>query len=440
MSRPIPSPTPQAGLRALRAIVQHRSVVPALSVFHAETGDIFRLNALNFSAVMMAGPAACKFVLADQRDSFLWRLESDPITELLVHGVLVEDGQSHDSIREKLDPSLHKRMMSRYAEAMVRRTDQIIDTWENGQRVDMLDESRKIALLILMDALFEVDYSPELRRLWDAVIYLIKFISPGLWMFWRGVPRPNYDKYRAQMDDYLLQIIRLRQAELEKNPNRDAVDMLSYLIQIGMPELLIRDQLMTMLIAGHDTSTALLAWVFYLLGQHPDALQKAQAEVDSVLGGQTPTAENTVNLRWIDQCLDETLRLYPPIHLGSRTTIRDLEFEGVHIPAKTRVLYSIYLTHRHPQYWESPDEFKPDRFATGIKREPYTYLPFGMGRRNCIGAIFAQVESRIVLARILQRVTLDAANLPTSRIHMGATLEPRPGVPIGVKQRSKFYA
>lgn len=435
MPRPVPNPTPQTGLRALRAIVQNRSVMPALSVFHAETGDIFRLSALNFSAIMMAGPAACKFVLADHADSFLWRLDSDPITELLIHGVLVEDGQSHDTIRKQLNPSLHKQMMTRYSAAMVRRTDQIIDTWAEGQCVDMLEESRKMALLILMDALFEVDYSPEMRRLWEAVIYLIKFISPGLWMFWRGVPRRGYVKYRAQMDDYLFQIIRLRRTELETTPNRDAVDMLSYLIRAEMPENLIRDQLMTMLIAGHDTSTALLAWVFYLLGQHPDALQKAQAEVDLLLGGQTPTAENTANLRWVDQCLDETLRLYPPIHLGSRTAAQDLEFQGVQIPKGARVLYSIYLTHRHPQHWDAPDDFKPERFNPGIKYDQYLYIPFGKGRRNCIGAVFAQVESRIVLARILQRVTFDATDAPKARLHMGATLEPRPGVFLTVKKR-----
>jgi len=407
----------------------------ALSVFHAETGDIFNLSAFTFNAVMMAGADACKFILTDQRDAFVWRIENDPITELLIHGVLVEDGASHDQIRGQLDPSLHKRMMTQYAVAILRRADQIIDTWADGQQIDMLDEARKMALLILMDALFEVDYTPELGRLWEAVLSLIKFISPGFWMFWRGVPRPGYPKYRAQMDDYLMQIIHIRRGQLTHQPPLDSPDMLSYLILTGMPDTLIRDQLMTMLIAGHDTSTALLAWVFYLLGQYPDALQKAQAEVDSVLGGDVPTAENTGGLVWLNQCLDETLRLYPPIHLGSRTAIQDIGFQGVRIPARARVLYSIYLTHRHPAYWDSPDAFKPERFAPGTKREPYTYLPFGMGRRNCIGAVFAQVESRIVLARILQRVTLDASGAPQARLHMGATLEPRPGVMLTVKKR-----
>ncbi len=435
MTLPVPNPTPQAGLRALRAIVRGRSVVPALSVFHAETGDIFKLSALNFSAIMMAGPQAGRFILTDQRDSFIWRLESDPITELLMHSVLVEDGETHDTMRSQLNPSLHRGMMTRYATGMVRRTDQIIDTWADGQQIDMLVETRKITLLILMDGLFDVDFTPELKRLWDAVIYLIGFISPGFWMFWRGVPRPGYKKYRAQMDDYLMQIIRIKRDLLAENPSPASMDMITMLIHVGMHPDRIRDQLMTLLIAGHDTSTAQLSWVFQLLGQHPDALSKAQAEVDNVLDGNAPDSENVADLVWGDQCLKEALRLYPPIHIGSRTALRDLEFQGTHIPSGARVLYSIYLTHRDPKHWEAADDFHPERFDPSIKYDPYLYLPFGMGKRNCIGASFAQTEGRIVLARVLQRVRLDATGAPKVHVHMGATLEPRPGVLMTVKKR-----
>jgi cytochrome P450 len=435
MAQPVPSPSPQAGLRALRAILQQRSVVPALSVFHAEAGDIFRLSAFNFSAIMLAGPEAGRFILTDQREAFQWRLETDPITDLLVHSVLVEDGAVHDAMRDKLAPSLHRRMMQRYADSIRRRTDQVIDTWADGQQVDMLVEARKIALLALMDSLFEVDYSPELERLWRSVIYLINFISPGLWMFWGGVPRPGYRKYRAQMDGYLYDIIRLKRTLLERNPTPEHMDMVSYLIYAGMPEERIRDQLMTMLIAGHDTSTAQLSWVFHLLGQHPQHMQRLQAEVDNQLGSATPDAENTSRLGALEQVIKEALRLYPPIHIGSRTALKDLEFKGVHIPAGTRVLYSIYLTHRHPQYWDAPDQFLPERFDGTRKYDPYQYLPFGMGKRNCIGAVFAQHEARIVLARVLQRVQLRAAGRAHVHIHMGATLEPRPGVPMTVQRR-----
>jgi cytochrome P450 len=184
-----------------------------------------------------------------------------------------------------------------------------------------------------------------------------------------------------------------------------------------------------MLIAGHDTSTALLAWALYLLGRHPSILARVQVEVKDVLGQAPPTSETIVGLTCLDQVVKETLRLYPPIHLGMRTAATDLEFQGYGIPAGTRVLYSIYLSQRDPRYWPEPHRFAPDRFtaAQNRARPHYVYLPFGGGPRNCIGFTFAQVEARVVLARIFQRVDLKLLQ-HNIRVHMGATLEPRPGV------------
>lgn len=423
----IPEPTPQTSLRALKAIIQERSVLAGLKVFHAETGGIFQINAPRFHPVMLVGPEAARFVLVDARDNLRWRIETDSVTQLLIHGVLVEDGESHDDIRRSLQPALHKQMLGGYVDAMVRRTDQISARWQDDVPQDMLVEMRKVAQLILMDTLFGIDYTPEMRRLWWSVLYLIRFISPGLWMFWHGVPRPNYKTARAQMDDYLFRIIALRRAEIDAVPDVSRTDMLSMLILGGMDSQLIRDQLMTMLIAGHDTSTAALSWALHLLTEHPESALQAQHEIDAVLGGQPVTAENYGQLEYLEQVIHESLRLFPPIHLGSRMAAQDLTFNGYNIPAGTRVLYSIYLTHRDPAYWRQPDRYDPERFAAGIKHEPYTFLPFGGGPRNCIGMAFAQVETRVVLARLLQQFNFYKRG-GTVHEHMGATLEPRPGV------------
>lgn len=395
-----------------------------MQVFHRETGDVFRLSLPGFNPVVLVGPEACHFVLVNARDQLLWRMEGDPITNLLIHGVLVEDGESHERIRRSLNPALHKQMLAGYTESMLRRTDQVTAAWSDDQPLDMLVEMRKIALLILMDTLFNVDYMPEIERLWNAVLNLIGYISPGVWLVWKDAPRRGYHQARAQMDEYLLRIIRLRRDAGAKNS-----DMLSVLIQAEMPDTLIRDQLMTMLIAGHDTSTAMLSWALYLLAKHPESAASVHQEIDAVLGGEMPTAASTLQLPYLNRVIDETLRLYPPIHLGSRITASDLEFNGYALPAGTRVLYSIYLTHRHPDYWQNPDDFDPERFAPQHKasRPPYTYLPFGGGPRNCIGMAFAQVETRVVLARLLQQFKLIQRGGHV-HLHMGATLEPRPGV------------
>lgn len=420
----IPTPNGQTSLRALRAFIRERSVMAALEVFADELGSIFRFTMPGFNPVMLVGPEAARFVLVSDRRSLRWRNDDDPVTLLLRHGVLVEDGASHDALRRAMNPALHKQMLNRYTEAMLRCTDAVTSQWAAGNHLDMLVEMRRIALLILTDTLFKVDFSSDMRRMWNAVLKMLAYISPGIWIFWRDAPRPGYAKALRQMDDYLYQIIRARRQALGTTD-----DMLGHLIAIGMDDSLIRDQLLTMLIAGHDTSTALLSWTLYLLGQHPDSLRRVQEEVDAVIGEDFPNAETVIELRYLEQVIEESLRLYPPIHLGSRVAADDLDFQGHTIPAGTRVMYSIYLTHRMKQYWHEPARFEPERFSAenNRQRQPYTYLPFGGGPRNCIGAAFGRIEAKLVLARILQQFNLRLLPRPV-HAHMGATLEPRPGV------------
>lgn len=424
----VPKPDQTVGLRALRGIFRRKSILGALDVLHHEMGDVFRLNVPGFNPVMLVGPEAARFVLVTSREDVRWRMEHEPITILLRHGVLVEDGESHDAIRRAMNPALHKTMLAKQVEAMWRGADQVTQRWTTEKSLDMLVEMRKAALLILTDALFGVDFAPDLERLWPGVLRAVQYISPGPWVVWRGLSPLGYDHRLKQIDAYLYRII----AERRRSP-RNPDDLIGVLLAAGLDDGLIRDQLMTMLIAGHDTSTASLAWALYLLGAHPAALAKAQAEVRSVLGDQPPTIEDLPRLSYLDQCIDETLRLYPPIHLGSRVAAADLAFDGYHIPAGTRILYSIYLTQRHPAYWEQPTVFLPERFDKGSKIPPYAFLPFGGGPRNCIGAAFAQVEAKVVLARLLQQFTFTLVE-KTVHPHMGATLEPRPGVRMLVKR------
>jgi cytochrome P450 len=160
-------------------------------------------------------------------------------------------------------------------------------------------------------------------------------------------------------------------------------------------------------------------------------------EVDQVLGQNPPTIENIGRLDYLDQVVKETLRLYPPIHVGNRLAAEDMCLGGYYIPAKTRVMYSIYLSHRDPAYWTEPADFRPERFDSlqrDFRPPPFTYVPFGGGPRNCIGAAFAQVEAKVVLAKVLQRFELHSQPGKVTP-HMGATLEPRPGVFMCVQRR-----
>ena len=430
-----PVPDGQTGLRALRAMIRQKSPLAALQVFHQTLGDIFQINLPGFKPIVLVGPAANRFVLVDHREELLWRWEQDPITKLLRQGLLVIDGEQHDALRRLMTPAFHRRMLARYVEAMGRYTDQISATWPEHEPVDMLDQIRRIALLILVDTMFGVDFTPEMKRLWPAVLRTLRYIGPGLWILWPGMPRPRYKRALRQLDEYLYELIRLRRAGSQ--PETD--DLLGLLV--AAPELsdeLIRDQLFTMLVAGHDTSTTLLAWAVYMLSQHPDIAARAQAEMDGVLGPDAPTLETLNRLTYLEQVINETMRLYPPLHLGNRRPAVDLEFQGYRLPAGTRLMYSPFLTHRHPTYWPNPTRFDPERFgpAETKSRPPYSFVPFGGGPRICLGAAFAQVEAKVILARILQQFSLKLVQ-PRVYLHMGVTLEPRPAVMVKLRRRVK---
>ncbi len=419
-----PPPTPQAGRAALAGLVREKSIVGALRAVRDAMGNVFTLPLPGFAPIFVSGAQAIRFVLVTERAHLNWRSEGDPVTELFHHGLLVQDGAAHDSLRRVMDDSLHRQMVAQYVSGMVENTDEVMKRWTDARPRDMAVEMRRIALLIFMQSLCGVDFRADLDMLWQPILKAIAYISPGAWLVWRNVPRFGFTKPLRVLDDYLYRLIRARRA----TPNA-GMDMLSHLIAAGLDDQTIRDQLLTMLIAGHDTSTALLSWTLYLLGMHPDAMQRARAEIDSVLGKQPPSAETAAQLPYLKQVINETLRLYPPIHVGSRVVADDLELEGHRLPRGSRLMYSIYLTHRDPHAWRNPSTFNPDRFATGASEAhtPYTFLPFGGGPRNCIGAAFAQTEAQVVLARILQRFDLELTGRSV-RVKMGATLEPRPGV------------
>jgi cytochrome P450 len=390
----------------------------------------FRVGLPGFRPIILSGPAACKFVLVEAREQLSWRPVGDPVADLLQQGLLMTDGGWHQYLRQQQEPSLHSKALPRYLTSMVQRTQQVMKFWQGGQVYDFLPEMRKVALLILVDTLFGADFSPQLHTLWQSILKTLAYISPGVWLLWRNVPRPGYRQALLQLDQYLYHLIETRRIAGVAG----ATDLLAMLLQTGWSDALIRDQMLTMLIAGHDTSTALLAWACYLLGKYPQEQQAVLAEIDAT---PLPSALSGAALQAyprLGQVISETLRLYPPIHVGNRMPLTDLAFQGYRIPKGQRLIYSIYLTHRHPDYWEAPDEFRPARFEK--RPAAYSYLPFGGGPRICIGFQFAEVEAKLVLATLLQAYRLELVQ-PNVHLHLGATLEPRPGVHIRLVPRSR---
>lgn len=409
------------------------NLLPPLQLLFRHFGYFFRIPLLGFAPYVVSGPQAARQLLVTERHKVHWR-NPDPVTDLLRHGLLVTDGEEHDHLRRLMETPLTPAHLLHYVEMMPHQVDRVTATWQDNQVVDMLVESRKIALLIIMDALFDVDIYPDLPRLWKPILKAIEFISPGPWILFRRIPRLGFKQHLQILDDYLYSIISSRRVVLRTSHVAPGTDLLSRLLAAGLPDDLIRDQMLTMLIAGHDTSTALLAWTFALLGQHPETLSRLVSELDETLGSTPPAAPTGWQPLLLDDVIKETLRLYPPIHLGNRFTSEEMTFQHGHVPAGKRLFYSIYLTQRDPIHWENPSAFCPERFSQQRKPPSFAYIPFGGGPRVCIGAAFGLAEARIVLTRLLQTFHFELTQ-PHIHVHMGATLEPRPGVLMKVLHR-----
>jgi cytochrome P450 len=417
--------SPEAGRAALRSLFKEKSPLGPLKVMAKHVGRFFQIPIPGFRPYVVFGPEANRKVLVTERDKVLWR-NTDPVTDLLDRGVLVVDGEEHDRYRKLMEPSLHPATLPGYTEMIIRHTDQVTAEWRDGGVVDMLVESRKIALLIIMDALFSRDAWDDIPRIWNPILKAIEYISPGAWIIWRKMPRFGFRKPLRELDEYLFEIIADRRRQTADDGPWSTVcgqDLLQHLLDAGLTDKVIRDQMLTMLIAGHDTSTALLAWAFALLGQHPEIHRRVVDEVVNM--DKSPL---------LDQVIKESLRLYPPIHIGNRRVAEEMEFTEGNVPAGERMFYSIYLTHRDPEIWENAESFCPERFAHGRKTPPFSYVPFGGGPRACIGAAFGQAEARIVMAHLLKNFTFEFTNHPIHP-HMGATLEPRPGVMMKILKR-----
>jgi cytochrome P450 len=419
--------TPELGREALLAFFKTRSPLGPLKAMAKHVGRFFQIPIPGFRPYVVFGPEAARKVLVTDRNKLLWR-NTDPVTDLLRHGVLVTDGEEHDHYRSLMEKPFHPSQLSNYTQMMLEQTDRVMSTWQDGQTVDMLVEGRKIALLIIMQTLFSKDAWKDIPSIWKPILKTIQYVSPGAWILWRKIPRLGYGRSLKVIDDYLYGIINDRRQTM--NDDQSSIvhhhnDLLQHLIDAGLDDDTIRDQMLTMLIAGHDTSTALLAWTFALLGQHPEIHTQVVQEVDQAEG----------KYQLLDNVIKESLRLYPPIHIGNRRVAEEIEFAEGNVPAGERMFYSIYLTHRDPEIWENAEEFCPERFSHGRKTPPMSYIPFGGGPRACIGAAFGQAEARIVIARLLQTFSFEPLNADQIHPYMGATLEPHPGVMMKVVRK-----
>jgi Cytochrome P450 len=355
-------------------------------------------------------------------------------------GLITLEGAQHRRHRRLVQPVMHTRSIAAQADTMAALTEARVAAWADGSTVDILAEMQDLTLRIVCAALFHVDTPDQTERFVAAVHDFAVSLNVVLR---RAFPIPGWlptsgNRLRSRtvsaVDALAYDLIRRRRAA----PGEDLLSLLVLATDAdGEPALSdveIRDELMTMFFAGHESSASALAWALYLLAEHPDIAEQVRAEV-AALGVERVSLADLARLPLLGRVVAETLRMYPPAWVFDRSPLTDLTVGGYRIPKGANVLLSPWVVHRDPRVWDDPDTFRPDRFATAEAPPRTAYLPFGDGPRMCVGNRFAEAEIRIVLATLLPRVELSLEKGQTVRPEGDATLRPRGGLRMVVRRR-----
>jgi cytochrome P450 len=421
--------------------------LPLLLSAYEEFGPIFSLRLLHSRVVFMLGPEANHFVTVAHPENFHWRESSfGDLIPLLGDGLLTVDEDYHDRARAIMMPAFHREQVAAATEAMTIEADGAIATLPIGEVVDLYEWMRSLAMRIAMRALLGLDPDEAGKGAAAAEHYERALGYYGIDFHLRlvrgpGSPWQKMNRSRAVLDEIVFSEISRRRAQ----PDSGRRDILSLLVRArgaGGEEFSdreIRDQVMTLMFAGHDTSTSTLTFMLHELARHPEVVRRLQEEQDRVLSGASPTSQQLEKeMPYLDMVLDEVLRLYPPAWIGPRRAIREYEFGGYTVPRDAYVNYCSWASHRLPEVFPEPEAFIPERFTRERKAAlpRGAYVPFGGGSRICIGKRFGQTEVKLVATKLLQSLRLEALPGRTVTIRQMPTLSPNGGLRMRVKERA----
>ncbi len=429
-----------------RTLQAARDPLPLLLGLYEQHGPIFSARLLHSPVIFMLGPEANHFVTVAHPENFHWRESSfGDLIPLLGDGLLTIDDAYHDRAREIMMPAFHREQVAASVAAMVAEATPAIERLREGEVVDVYEWMRGLAMRIAMRALLGLDPDEAGKGAAAAEHFERALGYYGIDFHLRllrgpGSPWSKMTRSRAVLDEIVYTEIAQRRAIADES----RMDILSLLVGVrdeageGFADKEIRDQVMTLMFAGHDTSTSTLTFMMHELARHPDVLARLCAEQDEVLAGRTPSIEELEReMPYLDMVLDEVLRLYPPAWIGPRRAVRDFEFGGHRVTRGAYVNYCSWASHRLPEFFPEPEAFIPERFTRERKAAlpRGAYVPFGGGRRICIGKRFGQIEVKLVATMLLQRLRLDAMPGRTMTVRQMPTLSPRGGLRMRVLPR-----
>jgi len=394
-------------------------------------GDVARFAFGSQPVYLVSHPDLIEDVLVTSAKKFMKGIALQRAKRLLGEGLLTSEGQMHLRQRRTIQPLFHRQQVQRFAEAMVRHAVRWRDTVEDGATINVTDEMGGLTLAIVGETLFSANVqrdADEVREaLTDAVQSFAYAVLPGIEMIEKLPIGPfvKVRKARARLDRVILRVIAERRTdggEQASDPGRH--DLVSMLLSArdpenpsapGMSDQQIRDEAMTIFLAGHETTANAMSWTLHLLGTSPAVEATLHDELQRVLAGRTPSMADVTRLEYTRAVIAESMRLYPPAWTMGRRAVERHSIGGYAIEPGALVLVSQWVAHRDPRWWDTPLEFRPERWigATGSPRPKYSYFPFGGGTRICIGESFAWTEAILLLSSIAQRWRFVPVTPPT---------------------------
>lgn len=409
------------------------------------SADITRVRMFWRTVWIVGNHDLAQQVLVTDEDSFIkGPALSEVAKPLLGEGLLTAEKDAHRRQRKLMAPAFTPRRIAGYGKIMAERAAVAADGLRPHAMIDIASAMMTTTLDIVGRTLFDVDLLGDAREVGESLTEAMEYmVTAGMWLVPANLPLPRNRRIQramARLDDTVLRVIAERRAVRQKGHD-DRGDVLSILLEArddeggGLTDRQLRDEIMVLMLAGHETTANMLAWAWYLLATHPEVRGKLEAELDAVLAGRAPTFEDLPRLAYTAQILDEVLRLYPPAYVVGRMAERTVQLGGATVAPGDIVLISIRGMQHCPAYWDAPLEFRPERFADKKARMAPGYMPFSAGPRVCIGNHFALVEAQLILATWAQRYRFRLAQAAPIEPEPLVTLRPRGGVWVEVEPR-----
>jgi len=412
-------------------------------------GDISHYKLGPSHIIFLDNPEYIREVLVVQNDNFVKERTVQRTKMLLGEGMITAEGAAHRTQRQTAQPAFHRQRVASYADSIVAETIRTRESWKHSQSLDVAQEMMALTLRIVARTLFHTELGEEVQELADAIStimnlyhYLVALPAVEALVHLGIPPVGQFKKAKEKIDEIVYRMI----AEHER-AGASGGDLLDMMLQArattgkqnipGEHDELLRDQVITIFLAGYETVASALTWTWYLLSQNPGAERTMQEEVDAVLGERVATAEDVPRLKYVEMALAEAMRLYPPAWAMGRRALNDFDLGPYRLPARTTILISQFITHRDERNFSSPLQFRPERFApAGRATFPkFSYFPFGAGLRQCIGEALAWTEGILVLATLAQKWQFRLESGAYVEPQQLITLRPRYGMPMRAEQR-----